>query len=323
MSETARPIAASGATGTTCGTTGPYRSGPQRQSHRVPEEGGQVPGRHRRRQDDMDAVGRVKRRSSNGHSSPLRGGGIGCRRVRACLRVPVGSHRHVAPGQRDRAAADAGDVRRGRLGQRGDRERCRSPRRFRYRRASALSARAPPRSETHRVPDPARQRPVPVRHEQLGDHATTPTKASRAGAAIPTRASKSLWSRLQTHRYFLTFARTTPMPRTFVMWTTLDGQKPAYEALGTTKQGTAARFGRVPDDFMQAFARESKRADETMMRIELSEAEYRRTHQVFEAWNAVLSRDVLAKRRSREANTGIARRRASERQSMRPEDSHC
>lgn len=27
MSETARPIAASGATGTTCGTTGPYKSG--------------------------------------------------------------------------------------------------------------------------------------------------------------------------------------------------------------------------------------------------------------------------------------------------------
>ena len=26
MSETARPIAASGATGTTCGTSGPYRS---------------------------------------------------------------------------------------------------------------------------------------------------------------------------------------------------------------------------------------------------------------------------------------------------------
>ena len=31
-----------------------------------------------------------------------------------------------------------------------------------------------------------------------------------------------------------------------------------------------------------------------MMRIELSEAEYRRTHQVFEAWDALLSRDVLA-----------------------------
>jgi hypothetical protein len=78
------------------------------------------------------------------------------------------------------------------------------------------------------------------------------------------------------------------------MWTTLDGRKPVYEALGETKQGTAIRFGRVPDEVLQAFARESNRAEETMMRIELSEAEYRRTHQVFESWIAVLNSDVLA-----------------------------
>ena len=101
---------------------------------------------------------------------------------------------------------------------------------------------------------------------------------------------QSMWSRLQTHRYFLTFA-TKDNAATFVMWTTLDGSKPTYEALGTT----AARFGRIPNDVMQAFVRESKRADETMMRIELSEAEYRRTHQVFEAWDAVVSGDALTK----------------------------
>jgi hypothetical protein len=104
---------------------------------------------------------------------------------------------------------------------------------------------------------------------------------------------QSLWSRLQTHRYFLTFAAQDNVA-TFVMWTTLDGKKPAYEALGATKQGTAARFGRVPDELLQAFAHESKRTDQAMMRIELSEAEYRRTHQVFEAWSAVLGRDALA-----------------------------
>jgi hypothetical protein len=104
---------------------------------------------------------------------------------------------------------------------------------------------------------------------------------------------QSSWSRLQTHRYFLTLA-TRDNAATFVMWTTLDGQKPVYEALGETKQGTAVRFGRVPDDVIQSFARDSKRADETMMRIELSEAEYRRTHQVFESWNAVLGSNVLA-----------------------------
>jgi hypothetical protein len=105
---------------------------------------------------------------------------------------------------------------------------------------------------------------------------------------------QSLWSRLQTHRYFLTFAARDNADA-FVMWTTLDGHKPAYEALGMTKQGTTARFGRVPEESMQGFARESKRADQVMMRIELSEAEFRRTHQVFEAWNAVLGSDVLAK----------------------------
>jgi hypothetical protein len=104
---------------------------------------------------------------------------------------------------------------------------------------------------------------------------------------------QSLWSRLQTHRYFMTLA-TRDDAVTFVMWTTLDGQKAVYEALGETKQGTAARFGRVPDEVMQAFARESKSTDETMMRVELSEAEYQRTHQVFESWIAVLSSNVLA-----------------------------
>jgi len=104
---------------------------------------------------------------------------------------------------------------------------------------------------------------------------------------------QSSWSRLQTHRYFLTLA-TRDNDATFVMWTRLDGQQPVYEALGESKQNADAHFGRVPDEFMQAFVHESKRADETMLRIELSEAEYRRTHQVFESWNAVLSSNVLA-----------------------------
>jgi hypothetical protein len=104
---------------------------------------------------------------------------------------------------------------------------------------------------------------------------------------------QSAWSRLQTHRYFLTLA-TRDHDATFVMWTTLDGHRPVYEALGETQQSAAAHFGLVPEDLMQAFVRESKRADEAMMRIELNEADYRRTHQVFESWSAVLSSNVLA-----------------------------
>ncbi len=113
-----------------------------------------------------------------------------------------------------------------------------------------------------------------------------------------TAGEQSLWTRLQTHRYFLTLATRDSSagrdPATFVMWTTLDGQKAAYEALGAVRQGTTARYGRIADELVQAFARESKRPDETMMRVELSEAEYRRTHQVFESWDALLARDVLA-----------------------------
>jgi hypothetical protein len=125
---------------------------------------------------------------------------------------------------------------------------------------------------------------------------TDETFASRRSDSV--EGEQSLWSRLQTHRYYLTFATRDATggrePATFVMWTTLDGQQATYEALGSAKAGTAARFGRVPDELMQSFARETKRADETMMRIELSEAAYLRTHQVFEAWDALLSRDVLA-----------------------------
>jgi hypothetical protein len=114
-----------------------------------------------------------------------------------------------------------------------------------------------------------------------------------------TAGETAQWSRIQTHRYFLTFAARDGAggreQATFVMWTTLDGQKPKYEALGAAKLGAEARFGRMPDEALQSFVRESKRTDETMLRIELNEAEYFRTHQVFEAWNALLSRDVLAK----------------------------
>jgi hypothetical protein len=108
-----------------------------------------------------------------------------------------------------------------------------------------------------------------------------------------TAGEQSLWARLQTHRYFLTFAARDDTA-TFVMWTRLDGQKASYEALGITKQGDATRFGRIPPELMQGFARERERPGATMLRIELNEAEYRRTHQVFEAWDALLTRDVLA-----------------------------
>jgi len=104
-----------------------------------------------------------------------------------------------------------------------------------------------------------------------------------------TSGTQVLWTRVPTHRYFLTFAarRDTATGETaaFVMWTTLDGQKPEYEALGAAaaSAGAAARFGRIPPPLAKAFATQGDPARDVMMRLELNEAEYLRTHAVYRA----------------------------------------
>ena len=101
--------------------------------------------------------------------------------------------------------------------------------------------------------------------------------------------SQLSWSRVPTRRYFLTFAArrdtTTGETAAFVMWTTLDGQKPEYTALGAVAEsaGAGARFGRIPPALAKAFATQGDAARDTMMRLELSEAEYLRTHAVYRA----------------------------------------
>jgi len=102
------------------------------------------------------------------------------------------------------------------------------------------------------------------------------------------------WSRVQTHRYFLTVAARGD-GTLFVMWTTLDGNTTAIEALGSTVRGTKTHFGRIPQQLTKAFATQSDRADDTMMRVELNEAEYLRTHPVFVSWDTLVSRDLLAR----------------------------
>jgi len=109
---------------------------------------------------------------------------------------------------------------------------------------------------------------------------------------------QSLWSRVQTQRYFLTLAaRADPSQQNsaaFVMWTTL-GQKTEHEALGVTGEGQGARLGRIPEKLALDFAKHSGRSEDVMMRIELSEADYHRAHRVLEAWDAVLKGDRLAR----------------------------
>jgi hypothetical protein len=95
------------------------------------------------------------------------------------------------------------------------------------------------------------------------------------------------WSRIPTQRYFLTLASrpgsAQPPAAAVVMWTTL-GSAVELEALGAT----GVRFGRISTVQAQQFTRHSGQVDEVMLRIELNEAEYQRTHRVLEAWDAVL-----------------------------------
>lgn len=116
--------------------------------------------------------------------------------------------------------------------------------------------------------------------------------SARSSGAVD--GEQSHWTRVQTHRYFLTFAARGDTTL-FVMWTTLDGSAPVLEPLGTTMQGTDVRFGRIPQQIARAFVTQSDRTDDAMMRVELSEAEYRRTHRVFVSWDTLVGRDLLAR----------------------------
>jgi len=104
-----------------------------------------------------------------------------------------------------------------------------------------------------------------------------------------TSGTQLTWSRVPTRRYFLTFAgrrdAATGETAAFVMWTTLDGQKPEYAALGAVSASatSGARFGRIPPPLATAFATQGDPARDVMMRLELSEAEYLRTHAVYRA----------------------------------------
>lgn len=102
-----------------------------------------------------------------------------------------------------------------------------------------------------------------------------------------TSGTQLIWQRVPTRRYFLTFAArrdaATGKSAAFVMWTTLDGQKPEYAALGAVAEsaGAGARFGRIPPALAKEFATQGDPARDVMMRLELSEADYLRTHAVY------------------------------------------
>jgi hypothetical protein len=107
----------------------------------------------------------------------------------------------------------------------------------------------------------------------------------------PESWEQSRWIRVQTHRYFLTFAaRSGTLQQSgpaFAMWTRLDGRTTETEALGIQqtkdiKGKTVPVFGPIPAELSNEFTTESDKESDVMMRLELTEAEYERTHRVFE-----------------------------------------
>ena len=105
--------------------------------------------------------------------------------------------------------------------------------------------------------------------------------------------SQIRWDRVQTRRYFLSFAvrsgQAQPGGAAFAMWTKLDGRKTEIEALGVhlakdAKGKMAPVFNPIPAQLYNEFATESEKESDVMMRIELTEAEFERSYKVFEAW---------------------------------------
>ncbi|HEX5705818.1 MAG TPA: hypothetical protein VFX96_00870 [Pyrinomonadaceae bacterium] len=129
-----------------------------------------------------------------------------------------------------------------------------------------------------------------------------------------THAGLVRWVRAKTNRYFLTFAaRSMPIDAyyddnsvaihptegrptrqtmggpAFAMWTKLGGRKTEVETLGlhmmTDGTRTIPVVGPVPDELQKQFASESRKESDVMIRLELTEAEYERTHKVFRTWD--------------------------------------
>jgi hypothetical protein len=121
---------------------------------------------------------------------------------------------------------------------------------------------------------------------EYGDESfTTSNPLKQAG---PTR-----WVRAKTGRYFLTFAARGGPPQVggpaFAMWTKLDGRKTEVETLGLDLVADGAGemvpvLGPIPEELHKQFMNESGKDSDVMIRLELTEAEYERTHRVFRTW---------------------------------------
>jgi hypothetical protein len=137
-----------------------------------------------------------------------------------------------------------------------------------------------------------------------------------------TSGYRTQWTRVEARRYFLTFAGGgRPLPQApapvLAMWTTLDGRKTKVEALGIqlTKDETGKPVpvfepisAEVYSEFEYDGGSESEPKDEgsnsklkagrdsklkVMMRLELTESDFERTHKVFETWTQFVKAKAL------------------------------
>jgi hypothetical protein len=117
----------------------------------------------------------------------------------------------------------------------------------------------------------------------------------------PESGERTDWARVQTHRYYMTFAARSVDARggsTFVMWNSFDGRNTTREALGVHAGGSggaaaSTAFGPIPSALSGEFTTEGHGDARVMLRLELSETDYRRTHAVFADWNLRAERGHL------------------------------
>ncbi|MBO0723959.1 MAG: hypothetical protein J2P52_00040 [Blastocatellia bacterium] len=104
----------------------------------------------------------------------------------------------------------------------------------------------------------------------------------------PETHDRRRWVRAQTHRYFLSFAASGGGAQSaFAMITILDGRGTKIEALGLrmeNREEAAPIFGPIPERLYQEFEYEGEKDSRVTLRLELTEAEFERAHQVFETW---------------------------------------
>jgi len=125
----------------------------------------------------------------------------------------------------------------------------------------------------------------------------------------PASGQQTRWVREQTHRYFLTLgARSGPQSDArvaFAMWAVMDGRQTKTEALGVqiTKDETGKVvpiFGPVSAELYDQIIEESekdkksgKQEESVIARFELTEAEFERTHKVYQRWKKYVTTHKL------------------------------